>query len=78
MKFPVDVPPIRKALGIALVAAVAYVIVEGTGIGAPARQFVGAAMLQVKVCFRVSSKRARSFPVYPGRVKRSVMNSYRP
>ena len=37
MKFPVDVPPIRKALGIALVAAVAYVIVEGTGIGAPAR-----------------------------------------
>jgi hypothetical protein len=51
MKFPVDVPPVRKALGIALVAAVAYVIVEGTGIGAPARQMVSAATAQVKNLF---------------------------
>ena len=31
MKFPIDFPPARKALGIAFVAVVAYVVVEGTG-----------------------------------------------
>ena len=51
MKFPIDVPPVRKALGIALVAAVAYVIVEGTGIGAPARDFVSATTSQIKNFF---------------------------
>lgn len=51
MKFPVDIPPVRKALGIAVVAAVAYVIVEGTGIGAPARQMVSAVTVQVKNLF---------------------------
>jgi hypothetical protein len=29
-----DLPPARKALGVALVAVVAMVIVEGTGVGA--------------------------------------------
>ena len=39
MKLHVDLPPARKALGVALGAIVAVVIVEGTGVGAPARQF---------------------------------------
>jgi hypothetical protein len=30
MRFPIDFPPARKALGIAFVAVVAYVVVEGT------------------------------------------------
>lgn len=51
MKLPVEIPPIRKALGIALVAGIAYVILEGTGIGAPARQFVGVATSHVKNFF---------------------------
>ena len=51
MKLPVDLPPARKALGVALVAIVAVVIVEGTGVGAPARQFVGAVTSQVKNFF---------------------------
>jgi hypothetical protein len=50
MKF-VEIPPIKKAVGIALVAGLAYVILEGTGIGAPARQAVGAATTQVKAFF---------------------------
>lgn len=51
MKFPIVVPPVRKALGVALVAVVAVVIVEGTGIGAPARQFVSAVTSQIKNFF---------------------------
>jgi hypothetical protein len=51
MKFPVDLPPARKAVGVALVAIVAVVIFEGTGVGAPARQFVGMATAQVKNFF---------------------------
>ncbi len=51
MKFPVDIPPARKAIGVALVAIVAVVIFEGTGVGAPARQFVGMATSQVKNFF---------------------------
>ena len=34
MKYLPDLPPARKALGVALVAVVAVVIVEGTGVGA--------------------------------------------
>lgn len=47
MKY-VEIPPVRKAIGIALVAGLAYVILEGTGIGAPARQMVGAVTSQIK------------------------------
>jgi hypothetical protein len=51
MKFPIDFPPARKALGIAFVAVVAYVIVEGTGIGAAPKQLVSALTAQVKTLF---------------------------
>jgi hypothetical protein len=51
MKFPIDFPPARKALGIAFVAVVAYVIVEGTGIGAAPKQLVGAITAQIKNLF---------------------------
>jgi hypothetical protein len=51
VKFPIDFPPAKKALGIALVAVVAYVIVEGTGIGAAPKQLVGAFTSQVKNFF---------------------------
>lgn len=50
MKY-VEIPPVRKALGIALIAAVAYVIVEGTGIAAPAKQMVDGVTSQVKNFF---------------------------
>ena len=61
MSLPVDLPPARKALGIALVAIVAVVIVEGVGFGAPARQFVSAATVQVKNFFsRLFSKGTQS------------------
>jgi hypothetical protein len=51
MKYLPDLPPARKALGIALVAVVAVVIVEGTGVGAPARQVVAAVTAQIKNLF---------------------------
>ena len=51
MKLPIDFPPARKALGIAFVAVVAYVIVEGTGIGAAPKQLVGALTAQIKTLF---------------------------
>ena len=50
MKY-VEIPPVRKAIGIALVAALAYVILEGTGLGAPARNFVGGVTSQAKNFF---------------------------
>jgi len=51
MKFPIDFPPAKKALGIAVVAVAAYLIVEGTGIGAAPKQFVGAVTSQFKNFF---------------------------
>jgi hypothetical protein len=51
MRFPIDFPPARKALGIAFVAVVAYVVVEGTGIGAAPKQLVSALTAQVKNFF---------------------------
>jgi hypothetical protein len=48
MKLPITFPPAKKALGIAFVAVVAYVIVEGTGIGAAPKQLVSALTAQVK------------------------------
>jgi hypothetical protein len=51
VKFPIDFPPAKKALGIAVVAVLAYVIVEGTGIGAAPKQMVGAVTSQVKNFF---------------------------
>ncbi len=49
MKLPIDLPnDWRKTVGIAVVAIVAVVIVEGTGIGGPAVQFVSAATNKVK------------------------------
>jgi len=51
MKFPIDFPPARKALGIAFVAVVAYVVVEGTGIGAAPKQLVSALTAQAKKFF---------------------------
>ena len=52
MKLPIDLPSgWRKTVGIAVVAVVAYVIVEGTGIGAPAKQFVSMATAKVKGFF---------------------------
>jgi len=51
MRFPIDFPPAKKALGIAFVAVVAYVIVEGTGIGAAPKQLVSAVTAQVKSLF---------------------------
>lgn len=51
MKMPIDIPPVKKALGIAVVAVVAVAIFEGTGIGAPAREFVGAVTSQIKSIF---------------------------
>jgi hypothetical protein len=51
MKFPIDFPPARKALGIAFVAVVAYVVVEGTGIGAAPKQLVSAVTAQIKTLF---------------------------
>jgi hypothetical protein len=51
MKLPFVIPPARKALGIALVAVVAYVIVEGTGISAAPKQFVSMATAKAKAFF---------------------------
>jgi hypothetical protein len=51
MKFPIDFPPVKKALGVAVVAVVAVAIVEGTGVGAPVRQFIGAVTSQIKNFF---------------------------
>jgi len=51
MRFPIDFPPARKALGIAFVAVVAYVVVEGTGIGAAPKQLVSALTAQAKKFF---------------------------
>jgi hypothetical protein len=51
MKLPIDFPPARKALGIAFVAVVAYVIVEGTGIGAAPKELVSAATAHIKSLF---------------------------
>lgn len=51
MKFPIDFPPAKKALGIAVVAVVAYLIVEGTGVGVAPKQFVGAVTSHIKTFF---------------------------
>jgi len=51
VKLPIELPPAKKALGIALVAVIAYVIVEGTGIGSAPKELVGAATNQVKSFF---------------------------
>jgi hypothetical protein len=51
MRFPIDFPLARKALGIAFIAVVAYVVVEGTGIGAAPKQLVSALTAQVKNFF---------------------------
>ena len=51
MKSPISFPPIRQALGIAVVAVIAYVVVEGTGIGAAPKQLVGAVAAQVRNFF---------------------------
>ncbi len=51
MRFPIDFPPARKALGIAFVAVLAYVVVEGTGIGAAPKQLVSALTAQIKNLF---------------------------
>ena len=51
MKMPIDIPPVKKALGIAVVAVVAVAIFEGVGVGAPAREFVGAVTSQIKSIF---------------------------
>ena len=51
MRFPIDFPTARKTLGIAFVAVVAYVVVEGTGIGAAPKQLVSALTAQVKNFF---------------------------
>jgi hypothetical protein len=48
---PIDIPPAKKALGIAVVAVVAVAIFEGVGVGAHARDFVGAVTSQVKTFF---------------------------
>jgi len=48
---PIDIPPVKKALGVAFVAVVAVALFEGTGVGAPVRQFVGAITSQVKTIF---------------------------
>jgi hypothetical protein len=52
MKLPIDLPSgWRKTVGIALVAVVAYVIVEGTGVTAAPKQFVSMATARVKGFF---------------------------
>ena len=51
MKFPIQVPPARAALGIALVAVVAVVVVDGTGLGASARNFVAGLTAKAKRLF---------------------------
>ncbi len=52
MKLPIDLPSgWRKTVGIAVIAIVAVVIVEGTGIAGPAVQFVSAATNKVKGFF---------------------------
>ena len=51
MKSPIDFPPVKKALGIAVVAVAAYLIVEGTGVGAAPKQFIGAVTSQIKNFF---------------------------
>jgi hypothetical protein len=51
VKMPIDIPPAKKALGIAVVAVVAVAIFEGVGVGAHARDFVGAVTSQIKTFF---------------------------
>lgn len=52
MKLPIDLPnDWRKTVGIAVVAIVAIVIVEGTGIAGPAVQFVNTLTGKVKSLF---------------------------
>ena len=51
MDFPIDIPPVKKALGIAAVALVAYVIFEGVGMGAPVRTAVSGATTQIRNFF---------------------------
>jgi hypothetical protein len=51
MNSPIDFPPAKKALGIALIAVLAYLIVEGTGIGAGPKQLVGAVTSHIKNIF---------------------------
>lgn len=52
MKLPIDLPSgWRKTVGIAVVAIVAVVIVEGTGIGGPAVAFVSMTTSKVKNFF---------------------------
>lgn len=52
MKLPIDLPSgWRKTVGIAVVAIVAVVIVEGTGIAGPAVQFIAMATNKVKSLF---------------------------
>jgi hypothetical protein len=63
MKLPIELPPsTRKVLGVALVAVVAYVIVEGTGIGAAPKLFVATMTTRVKTFFQ------KSFPARKGSV----------
>jgi hypothetical protein len=51
MKFPIDFPPAKKALGIAVIAVAAYLIVEGTGVGTAPKQFIDAVTSQIKTFF---------------------------
>jgi hypothetical protein len=51
MKFLPDIPPARKAIGIALVAVVAVVVVEGLGLTAPPKAFIAGIASQVKGFF---------------------------
>ncbi len=52
MKLPIDLPSgWRKTVGIAVVAIVAVVIVEGTGLSVPATQFVSMVTAKVKGLF---------------------------
>lgn len=61
MKLPIELPPsTRKVLGVALVAVIAYVIVEGTGVAAAPKQFVAALTTRAKTFFQ------KSFPARKG------------
>jgi hypothetical protein len=59
MKLPIDLPSgWRKTVGIAVVAVVAVVIVQGTGIGAAPTQFVSMLTAKVKSLFSGLNKQA--------------------
>ena len=51
MKMPIDIPPVKKALGVAAVAIVAVVLFDGLGGGEPVRQFITAGVSQIKAFF---------------------------